>query len=294
MRREANEIQKPVNVMLLSYQRCGSSFTGELLSSHPKALYFYEPSMEFLISRNITDTKQSAFKLLDIYNCKNDTIELLTRNKIGKQSIRFYFPQWRHLRYSTFKTYNMTEMCLSSKIRVVKTIRYRMDTVFEILKDSNVNVRVVHLIRDPRAIINSMRNYKHWESYSQFPEKLCTKIKGDLELSSKLPPDRYFRLRYEDLMTNILEISIKLYTFLHIPLHDSLAVFIVSHTKAENFNHDKSNANYFSTYKTSDFDPFHWRKTMSSDDIRQIETACRDVMQELGYEPDKTSETIQT
>lgn len=56
----------------------------------------------------------------------------------------------------------LEEACTSSTIRATKVIRYRMDLVEDLLNQtasSNVNMKVIHLIRDPRGILMS-RKYK--------------------------------------------------------------------------------------------------------------------------------------
>ena len=45
--------------------------------------------------------------------------------------------------------------CLKSKVRIIKTIRTRLTWLVDILEEFP-NLKIVHLVRDPRAVVNSL------------------------------------------------------------------------------------------------------------------------------------------
>ena len=89
-----------------------------------------------------------------------------------------------------------------------------------------IHVKVVHLIRDPRAVLSS-RATAHWDVYSLQAAQLCQQMLGDMALAKVLPPERckagnkegnpqkyclrYTLVRYEDLVDNTEEMVKSLY-----------------------------------------------------------------------------------
>ena len=88
------------------------------------------------------------------------------------------------------------------------------------------SLQVIHLLRDPRAMIRSRLVGKMAEKQSQ---KVCTAMEEDLKLADILPSDRwgpyhkfiftmstrsrYIRIKYEDLVQNPFETLETLYKF---------------------------------------------------------------------------------
>ena len=51
------------------------------------------------------------------------------------------------------------------------------------------NIQVVHLVRDPRAVVSS-RATNNWDETSQQAGLLCHQMIEDMELAKILPPER--------------------------------------------------------------------------------------------------------
>merc|ERR1711892_502022 len=131
-------------ILLLAYARSGSSFTGELLSAGPKASYYYEP----LFSLRPNGTAIENVLLRDH-----------TQSYLVEQHIQGIFkcswPLLQQLKNSTFKTVRKRGLeCKTSPVRVVKTIRLRRAGLEPWIYQTDI--QVVHLVRDPRAMITSI------------------------------------------------------------------------------------------------------------------------------------------
>ena len=111
--------------------------------------------------------------------------------------------------------------CEASKVRVIKTISLRKSGVLPWIVDHDdikvkfpssivcfvylsLSAQVVHLVRDPRAIISSRYNFclfdyfienarlaGGWSEGSIQADLLCDQLLGDLDLREHLPPERF-------------------------------------------------------------------------------------------------------
>ena len=162
-------------------------------------------------------------------------------------------------------------------------------------------IKVIHLVRDPRAILNSRKN-GNWKSRLQDTEYVCNNLLDDLQLSTLLPSERYFFLfdakfyvdqfnislvfryklvRYEDVVADPLEMMKDLYTFSGIPFSKEVETNILQRTHAEAAN--KNSKNYYGTTRSKDFDPNHWKQEMKNNRILEIEDACKDFLDSMNY-----------
>ncbi|CAG0900500.1 unnamed protein product [Darwinula stevensoni] len=143
--------------------------------------------------------------------------------------------------------------------------------------------QVVHWVRDPRGMLNSMRSAPLIDDFQRDPWQLCDQIGHDILAIDSLPPNRWRRVSYEDLMSNPTEVTRDLYRFLGIPWPSDGDRRISVHFAAE--PKMKPLYKYYSTYRNaSGFDPYHWKREMGSKEKTIIERACGDVMDALGYQ----------
>ena len=158
----------------------------------------------------------------------------------------------------------------------------------EPLLDMNPRLKVVHLLRDPRAIIQSRmftRGYPvfGYRKNDSLERNLCDKMQQDIKdfwvLSEKFP-SRILFVYYEDLLLN-----------LHVRLKQ-----LFHHL---NMTYDKSEIDQLAKIETNvppPEKPFHethvdrknrnaiwWRKYMNWSDVQRVDKACSNIYQTLGY-----------
>ena len=64
-------------------------------------------------------------------------------------------------------------------------------------------IKVVHLVRDPRAMITSIaKRPGTWSDTLKNATFQCRRMMEDSRLEDVLPRDRYIRVRYEDLVAS--------------------------------------------------------------------------------------------
>lgn len=148
-------------LLLSSVGRSGSSFLGQLLSTQESTVYFYEP-IRGLPSKS--RYKDNTDELLRYFNCTvrktvlqegpNPNIVIVHFPTVGKKKKQITPDQ-------------AVERCLSEQQVIIKTIRTRLRWVLARMQQKEFeNVKVIHLVRDPRGSYVSMKKLK-WKLSDQ-------------------------------------------------------------------------------------------------------------------------------
>lgn len=171
------ENERPVNVLLLSSMgRSGSSFLGALLSSLPGSFYFYEPLRRLeqwkLLTEEIGVKSLKAVFTCNLTEPVRSALTARNSRKISLQDARLCSSP-----NACFSANAVEAACRRKRFRVVKTIRSRVSWLPELLKDAEVNLRVIHLVRDPRGSITSGRK-AGW--FTAEPETYCERLHADI------------------------------------------------------------------------------------------------------------------
>eukprot|EP00095_Tigriopus_kingsejongensis_P003494 maker-scaffold875_size86197-snap-gene-0.18 protein:Tk03494 transcript:maker-scaffold875_size86197-snap-gene-0.18-mRNA-1 annotation:"hypothetical protein BRAFLDRAFT_279949" len=211
-------------LLLSSNGRSGSSLVAEMISSLTASVYFFEPFRyasqyhrhplekkdiywewaAHEMMENQTQTVRRMFQ--DLYNCEFSGF----KHVILRDGDRFFifrrpFEAYRQLLTYPEKIYmvnGMERMCFQSPNRMIKTIRIRLKTVVKTLDMRSM--RLILLVRDPRAIINSMLQAPPGEVFRFNPDlatEVCMNLYEDIITYQSLPSnlsDSILLVRGED------------------------------------------------------------------------------------------------
>ena len=178
--------------------------------------------------------------------------------------------------------------CKVAKHRVSKVLRITLGALEPVLKH-NPKMKIIHLFRDPRSIINSRIETKgyplSWNPLGSLDiqnnaKALCSKMITDLREGEKLMrrfPERFRFIHYEDLVLNSDSIR-KLYDYVGMTFHtDNLDnVYEIKINTAQRHSEKKERARRRNN-------ALWWRTYLSYDNIRQIDAICYSVIVKLGY-----------
>lgn len=180
----------------------------------------------------------------------------------------------------------LRDLCLKSKFRLFKTIRTPMSWLKDLMVEFP-NMKIVHLVRDPRAVVVSQRRFgecsreKH-NGVAGCSKLLCSSMEDDLttaEVFSTVYPGRIFSLKYEDLAIEPIEKTKELYEFLDLNFTDEIRKYIVNITMSGN------NASF--VLDTIRPDSKHmidrWRTSITPRSLDIVQTMCKYVMKTLSY-----------
>ena len=88
------------------------------------------------------------------------------------------------------------------------------------------------------------------------------------------------RVRYEDLVTDTVEVLARIYKHLKIEFTKAVLDVAFLHAHADN-----RTGTYYDTFRNSDFVHDSWKKELNVKNIRNIEAECERFMQIHGYLP---------
>lgn len=160
----------------------------------------------------------------------------------------------------------MRNACSGRQVRAVKCVRATMDSMEPLLSELP-NVRVVHLMRDPRGVVlsrmkfhDSTRNrYSDGgnDSMAREAELYCRTVAKDARKRIDLErryPGKIVSLFYEDFVTDIEGYTEKIYRFLDLEMTNSTTSWAAAASKGKNGKDAVSIANTWQdelTYKDS-------------------------------------------
>ena len=199
-------------IVVLAQGRSGSSFLSSWFGSHPKVTYFLEPcSLVYLkeVNRDKTGTSCAAV-MKQLLSCDFSSVDPKRNQKpyIPDQAVGF--KGWGH------QSDNDVTACKANEATAVKELRVGMAWA-----EKNIDFpKVVLLLRDPRAVLNSRvkgwpepsvgqgdysANPLGWDGRRGFPYKqslksLCLEHLKLRERAAKEPADRLLTVEYTDVL----------------------------------------------------------------------------------------------
>lgn len=225
--------------------------------------------------------------IVEIFTCKNfSKITHMFTFTTGSSGATF--ERLSHCKLNTiFNNSCLSEeeaICIQS-IPAIKTIRLQMDSIEPLLK-TFPGLKVIHLIRDPRGMLESRVRvgYGQGKELSVLAREICSRYKRDLNAAKtlrQLYPNRIKMVAYENIATNPLEMSRDIYSFLSLTFTSSIEQWIKQVTSI-GLEH---NGNFKTVRPNSTNVASGWKKRLTIEKIQTIDRECNYVYQELGYQP---------
>ncbi|CAL4155407.1 unnamed protein product, partial [Meganyctiphanes norvegica] len=243
----ASSVDSPLIVIILSsLPRSGSSMMGLLLSSMDEnSVYFFEPARPIRNSECIVDAKCLGDHLARYYNCKA----------------------------------SKAKECQQSSLRVIKLVRGSLEDVGYVLSDSENEVKVIHLTRDPRGALRSIAS-AGWDSN---PERRCKEVNQDMETSALLAekyPGKVMNISYERFCIDSESYTKKIYHFLYgkVPLPERTVNFMNDHMHIEK-------KGFVNTHRETSSHYQEWRKEIKLQIFQSVENDkfCQLIIQKMGH-----------
>jgi len=292
-------------VILLTEARSGSTWLGTLFQQLDDLMYVFEPlDPRYVDVGRKDDGLDVASSLSD--PAKLQVLTSLCKCKFENRLSAFGKAIYGHNSMSSVAQYDlagnvqkgalhMQNFCSNFTITMAKCIRlFDLSIIKELPNLECSNFLVIHLVRDPRAVIRSRLVTFH-ELYtgngSRYPtlnfteseiqdaaEKICTAgVANDAISKESWIKDKYMRIKYEDLVAHPHKMVLELYKFINRPVSTQLTAFIDKSTTGSNI---KSN---YQVIKNSKEVAEKWKHMMEPSRIRAVETACADFMRVYGY-----------
>ncbi|XP_043937698.1 carbohydrate sulfotransferase 5-like [Protopterus annectens] len=325
---QSNAQVDKTHILIISSWRSGSSFVGQVFSQHPDVFYLMEPAWHVwinmyqnsakLLQMAVRDLVRSVFQcdmsVFDVYMPENKTLSDLFQYGVSRAlcsppSCDFY------KRTDITSELTCKTMCGKSQFSkveaacktyshvVLKEVRFfDFKVLYPLLKDPSLNLKIIHLIRDPRAVAKSReqavkallrdngivlnnngtavddKNYK-------VLQEICRSHIQIYETATQKAPDflkdRYMMFRYEDVVKDPLTEIAEMYKFSNLKMTPKLEDWIYNVTHG---NGPGKRKEAFKITSRNAVDVAQaWRNTLTFEKVREIQNVCRGAMKMLGY-----------
>nr|XP_023661769.1 carbohydrate sulfotransferase 2-like [Paramormyrops kingsleyae] len=328
--------------------RSGSSFFGELFNQNPEVFFLYEPmwhiwqklypgdavSLQGAARDMLNSLYRCDFSVFQLYNmpgAKNLTSLGLFGATLNKVTCSYPFcsayrkdrvgmVDEKVCRKCPSQSLRMLEAeCLKYRTVVIKGVRILdIGILAPLMKDPSLDLKVIHLVRDPRAVANSRIKSRHGlirenlqvvrsrdSKLHRIPlvdpmhraskkdgpdfhsigamEVICDRTFQTLRTALKPPSwlkGKYMVVRYEDLVENPIKILRSVYGFMNLTANRDIEAFAMNMTGGTG----SSSLPFIVSSRNATQAASAWRTVLSLQQIRQVEEYCKHSMEVLGYE----------
>ena len=315
------------NIVIVSHARSGSTITGDIFNHHPSVFYLHEPlqtveriSKHLIKTSNVNYGNLMADVLTNIFRCNFsksvvEDIQSFYRESdhprashaIGSPPLCPYEmtdPRWDPKLCPRITSESLGSVCRTHyEVNVAKILIHRIaeaniKNILAACSPSDVDCRIIFLIRDPRAVIPSARSVLFFNdppsdtgktSLRRFSNDSCKRTEENLAFVKNLPifwRERIMIQRYEDFAMDPVSGLSRLYEFAGLPLQESVKTWLHKRTRPSNTQDYKEcigNHPAFCTIDNSKEAVNRWRWRVALDDIDIIEHYCEHVMELMGY-----------
>ncbi|XP_056137242.1 carbohydrate sulfotransferase 6 [Lampris incognitus] len=320
--------QGKVHVLLLSSWRSGSSFLGQVFSQHPSVFYLMEPAWHVWTKLKMPGARALRMAVRDlirsVFQCDLSVMEAYMPEHHNVSSL-FMWSHSRALcsppacsltprnqfsnqtecsqRCDATGLQGVEEACHSYSHVVLKEVRFfELESLYPLLQDPSLDLRVIHLVRDPRAVVRSReQSAKAFirdnaivldqgdtpvaDTQYRVMQEICRSHVRIHERATLKPPGflkgRYKMVRYEDMVRDpLIEIN-AMYEFVGLEMTAPLQEWIykVTHGKGKG---SKKEAFQITSRNAADVSQA-WRTTLAHDKVKRIQEVCKGAMSLLGY-----------
>ncbi|XP_069882335.1 carbohydrate sulfotransferase 4 isoform X2 [Dipodomys merriami] len=317
-----------VHVLVLSSWRSGSSFVGQLFSQHPDVFYLMEPAWHvwMTFTQSTAGTLHMAVRDLvrSIFLCDMDVFEAYLAPGPRAQSSLFQwavsralcsppacgaFPRGAISSGSVCRPLcarqpfaAVREACRTYSHVVLKEVRFfDLRALQPLLTDPALNLRLVHLVRDPRAVFRSRertaadlsidsrivlgpqgQQLRGEEQAYRAMQIICSSQRDILRAAQALPEAlrrRYLLVRYEDLARTPLAQAARMYEFAGLDFLPHLRTWVHNITRGQGLGQSAFQTNARDAVNVSQA----WRWSLPFEKVSRLQEVCGDAMDLLGY-----------
>lgn len=301
-------------VILFCEGRSGSTWLSSFFWKNPNVFYVYEPLYPGQPSNKNVAAGEHAHmmrdhakisQVTDVYNCHID----YGRNTIFPLPLGrypYYQPELKACERarSCAKTIGtLTQYCTSKSHVVQKIIRvFNISDFIELKKSLGFQIKIIHLVRDPRPHILSRQkifsymyneddpvhyNQKSPEDQSKDRTLLCQRVLSNLKLADTgMFGEDYFRITHEEMSLKPLKWAKELYKFVGLEYNEATEKYIneITHPTYEGGMDPDGRYRQFSVYRDSMAVLNKWRQSAKPSRVQEIERECGDLLKYLKYE----------
>ncbi|NWQ65365.1 CHST4 sulfotransferase, partial [Neopipo cinnamomea] len=320
------EKPSPVHILILSSWRSGSSFTGQIFSQHPSVFYLMEPAWHVWVKMSQNSAKVLHMAVRDlvrsVFLCDMSVFDAYMSSQKKKSDLF----QWETSRAlcsppacdlfnrtdiitagnckkicSKYPFSKVEEACKTYSHVAIKEVRFfDLKVLYPLLTDPSLNLKIIHLVRDPRAVFRSRENtvadlkrdsniiMGSWRAKGEMVpyntmQVICKSHVEIYKAGSQATPsflkDRYLLVRYEDIVRDPLARAAQMYRFAELHFTPELQKWVHNITHGKGLGAQAFQIGSRDAQRVSQA----WRKTLPFQKIEKVQKVCKDAMDLLGY-----------
>ena len=301
-------------VILVTMMRSGSSIVGSIFNERINVTYLYEPLFPFGKQECNEKTRQSSLEVFrNVSSCHFENLALIyqtsTRDDIHARCKKYnycfaddrkanrYLYNEAKICTKKEKLYcpkplpatSLNNFCRRSLLVAMKVIYLcKLEWLMPLLGDPDFNIKVVHLVRDPRPTIYSRT--KHTGNLSLVRNKtdaVCDRLLTNLIVLEQIDKDsnfwgKYMRVRYEDFVLNPIGLTLKIYKFVGLNMTLRIKDWLdIAFSKTNHYVLAKGSPQSLLRNVKSVMN--NWRKDLSFEAVQEIQSKCERILKILDY-----------
>ncbi|KAF6077009.1 carbohydrate sulfotransferase 4 [Phyllostomus discolor] len=319
---------KNTHVLVLSSWRSGSSLVGQLFGQHPDVFYLMEPAWHIWMTFTQSTPWRLHMAVRDliraIFLCDMSVFDAYMEPGPRKQSSLFQwetsralcslpacdiFPQdmiipQAHCKLLCSKQpFEVVEKaCRNYSHVVVKEVRFfNLQVLYPLLRDPSLNLYIIHLVRDPRAVFRSREHTKgdlmidnnivmgqerqklKEDDHLYYVLQVICQSQLEIYKAVQTLPEalkqRYLLMRYEDLVRDPLAQTARMYEYAGLKFLPHLQTWVHNITRGKGMGTHAFLTDSRDALKTSEA----WRSSLPYKKVSRLQKVCGDIMKLLGY-----------
>ncbi len=160
----------------------------------------------------------------------------------------------------------------------------------DLLKNTYPAARFIHLIRDPRAVAASLTRSNVHHSNTYFgAQRWLRDVQAGYDLKQRYP-NSVLEIKYEDLVKTPRTALRVVCDFLGLIYDDAMLTYHETSGQDYGKYHASIHQNLNRPPQPDRIEA--WRQHLTAQDIALVEEICGDLMQTMGYQPDKNGEIV--
>ncbi|KAF2352117.1 Sulfotransferase domain [Trinorchestia longiramus] len=270
----------PIQNLIVSTWRSGSSFLASVVSENVGTFLLYEPLIWLDISPKPKTSSLGNF-IDELFHCnftnKDSFFKTMNQRKwVNTMNKQFWTVCKKDVRTCITESYH-EGACKLFPFVLIKTVRLLMNETYQLLENDNLNLRVLLLVRDPRASMAS-RYAASWckavfECRSE--DYLCDFLESNYYSTKQLMaqfPGRVKVVRYEDIMLDPYTTVPQIYDFFRLTYGDEVRKLL---QKEDRYSVNASVAQKRELH--------YWTEKLTFEQVSLIQSKCEVPLQMYGY-----------
>jgi thioesterase domain-containing protein len=222
--------KNPSAIFILSPPRSGSTLLRVMAAGHPQL--FAPPELE-LLSCNTLEERREVFTGRNSFSLEGTLRALMQLKQCDAEEAKSIMREYEDGGMTTRQFYHLMQEWIGERRLVDKTPSYALD--LEVLRRAESDfeqAQYVHLVRHPAAMIVSFEEARLDQVFFRYPHNFSRRQLAELiwvisqenilDFLSDVPPERQYRLQFEELLREPRRQMQRLCDFLHIEFTEAM------------------------------------------------------------------------